>query len=413
VQNVQRTALMMGDQAEAVQEIPCGNTCALVGIDKYLTKQGTITDSDQANKIRLMKYSVSPVVKVAVKPKNPSDLPKLIEGLSRLSKGDQLVEISTEPTGEHVVAGCGELHLEVCLRDLEMYSQCEFVTSEPVVTYKETVLEESSKLCLSKAPNRHNRLWATAQPLGEELTNAIEEGKVTPRMEAKALQRELTEKYDWDPNDAKKIWYFEPNMGSNMLVDQTKGVQYMNEIQPHVVAGFQEAAREGVLANEQVRGVRLNLKEANLIADSIHRGAGQIIPPARSVFYASCLTAEPRFQEPMLLCEIQTPDDAMGGIYSTLSKRRGMVIGEEPIQGTPMMIVKAYLPVSESFGFNQLLRAQTSGRAFPQMVFDHWATMPGDPLEAGSKANILCEQIRKRKGLTPSVKPLEHYNDKL
>ena len=413
LKSVQRTCLMMGDKGETVPEIPCGNTCALVGIDKFINKQATISDNDSAEPMRLMKYSVSPVVKVAVRPKNPADLPKLVEGLRRLSNSDQIVETYVEATGEHIVAGCGELHMEICLSDLAKFSQCEIIKSEPIVTYKETVMEESSMTCLAKSANRHNRLFARVQPLDEQLVKAIEEEKVSDKMETKELQRILTQTYGWDPNDAKKLWTFAPDLSTNCLVDQTKGIMYLNEIKDHVVSGFQWAAREGVLAEEEVRGVRMNLLDAALLSDAIHRGAGQLIPAARRVFYASCLTAQPRFQEPVLLCEIQTPEDAIGGIYNTLAQRRGCIIGEEPIPGTPMLIVKSYLPVAESFGFSQLLREQTSGRAFPQMMFDHWELITGDPLEAGSRASKVCESIRIRKGLKLQVPGLENFHDRL
>lgn len=150
-----------------------------------------------------------------------------------------------------------------------------------------------------------------------------------------------------------------------------------------------------------------------LHADAIHRGGGQIIPTCRRVLYAAQLTACPKFVEPIFLCEIQTPDDAMGGIYQCLTQRRGIVIGEEPVSGTPLIIVKAYLPVSESFGFTQHLRQMTSGRAFPQCVFDHWEQIPSDPTDPASKTGILVETIRKRKGLKPGIPLLENFLDKL
>jgi len=153
--------------------------------------------------------------------------------------------------------------------------------------------------------------------------------------------------------------------------------------------------------------------DVGLHADAIHRGGGQIIPTARRVYYAAQLTAEPRFQEPVFLCEIQSPDDAMGGIYQTLTQRRGIVIGEEPVQGTPLVIVKAYLPVAESFGFTQHLRSMTSGRAFPQCVFDHWEQIATDPFDPASKAGTLVEAIRKRKGLKPGIPALDNFLDKL
>lgn len=167
------------------------------------------------------------------------------------------------------------------------------------------------------------------------------------------------------------------------------------------------------MTEENMRGIRFNIQDVTLHADAIHRGGGQIIPTARRVYYAAQHTAQPRFVEPIFLCEIQAPDDAMGGIYQTLTQRRGIVIGEEPVVGTPLVIVKAYLPVAESFGFTQHLRAQTSGRAFPQCVFDHWETIATDPMEKGSKAEALVEAIRKRKGLKPGIPALDNFIDKL
>jgi elongation factor 2 len=178
-------------------------------------------------------------------------------------------------------------------------------------------------------------------------------------------------------------------------------------------AAFQWASKEGAMTEENMRGIKFNIMDVTLHADAIHRGGGQIIPTARRVYYAAQLTAQPRFVEPIFLSEIQAPDDAMGGIYQTLTQRRGIVIGEEPIAGTPLLIVKAYLPVAESFGFTQALRAATSGRAFPQCVFDHWEQVPGDPYEATTKAGILVESIRKRKGLKPGIPALDNFIDKL
>jgi len=362
-----------------------------------------------------MKYSVSPVVRVAVEVKSASDLPKLVSGLAKLSKSDPLVLCYTEESGEHIIAGCGELHVEICLKDLEEeYAKCPIKKGDPVVSYKETVTEESSQQCLSKSPNKHNRIFCTAGPLDDELSQEIEDEKISPKMDAKERKKRLVDEYSWDPNDAVKIWCFGPETnGPNMLVDTTKAVQYLNEIKDSMEAAFQWATKEGVMTEENMRGIRFNIHDVALHTDAIHRGGGQIIPTARRVFYASQLTASPKFQEPIFLCEIQAPEDAVGGIYQCLTQRRGIVISEEPVIGTPLMLMKAYLPVGESFGFTQALRAATSGRAFPQCVFDHWEMFSGDPTEEGSKAAVLVEQIRKRKGLKPGIPSLENFVDKM
>lgn len=171
-------------------------------------------------------------------------------------------------------------------------------------------------------------------------------------------------------------------------MDTTKAVQYLNEIKDSCVAAFQWATKEGPLAEENLRGCRFNIMDVTLHADAIHRGGGQIIPTCRRVIYASVLTAKPGLQEPMYLVEVQCPENAIGGIYSVMNRRRGVVISEDSRPGTPMMNIKAYMPVNESFGFTPALRAATSGQAFPQCVFDHWQAMPGDPLEAGNKGNV-------------------------
>jgi len=244
-----------------------------------------------------MKYSVSPVVRVAVEVKNASDLPKLVEGLRKLAKSDPLVVCTTEESGEHIIAGCGELHIEICLKDLEEeYAKCELKKGNPVVSYRETVSEESSVICLSKSPNKHNRIFCTALPLGDELSAAIEDEKVTPKQDIKIRYKILQDDYGWDPNDAKKIWCFGPETtGANLLVDVTSQCQFMNEIQDSCEAAFQWATKEGVMSEENMRGIRFNIRDVTLHADAIHRGGGQITPTARRVFYAAELTAKPRF----------------------------------------------------------------------------------------------------------------------
>ena len=149
---------MMGGRVEAIEDVPAGNICGLVGVDQFLVKTGTITTFKEAHNMKVMKFSVSPVVRVAVEPKNPADLPKLVEGLKRLSKSDPMVQCFIEESGEHIIAGAGELHLEICLKDLEEdHAQIPLKKSDPVVSYRETVSEESSIMCLSKSPNKHNR----------------------------------------------------------------------------------------------------------------------------------------------------------------------------------------------------------------------------------------------------------------
>jgi len=413
---IQRTVLMMGRSAEAIEDVPSGNICGLVGVDQCLSKTGTITNFKDAHNLKVMKFSVSPVVRVAVEPKNPADLPKLVEGLKRLAKSDPMVQTSSdENSGEHIVAGAGELHLEICLKDLEEdHAQIPIKTSDPVVSYRETVTEESTVTCLSKSPNKHNRLFMKATPMQDGLAEDIDSGVINPKDDPKVRGKLLVEKYQWDANDSRKIWCFGPEAtGPNMLVDVTKGVQYLNEIKDSMVSGFQWATKDGVLCEENCRGIRWNIHDVTLHTDAIHRGGGQIIPTARRCLYACQLTASPRLLEPVYLVEIQCPESVVGGIYGVLNRRRGHVFEEAQVPGTPTFVVKAYLPVNESFGFTADLRSQTGGQAFPQCVFDHWQVLPGDPLDGKSKPYQVIMETRKRKGLKEALPDLDSYLDKM
>merc|ERR1712055_57488 len=414
---IQRTILMMGRFTEAIEDVPAGNICGLVGVDQFLVKTGTICTLKDAYNLKVMKFSVSPVVRVAVEPKSPSDLPKLVEGLKRLSKSDPMVQCIIEESGEHIVAGAGELHLDICLKDLEEdHAGIPLKKSDPVVSYRETVTETSDRMCLSKSPNKHNRLFMKARPLDEGIPEDIDDAiaEMTPRTDAKIRGRYLADKYQWDINEARKIWAFGPNVnGPNLLVDCTRAVQYLSEIEDSVVAGFQWASKEGVLCEENMRGCRFDLYDVALHADAIHRGGGQIIPTARRVLYACQLTARPRLLEPVFLVDIQCPENAVGGIYGVLNKRRGHVFEEFQQPGTPLFQVKAYLPVNESFGFTSALRANTGGQAFPQCVFDHWQELPGDYEDPNSKPMQVVLGTRKRKGLKDEVPPLDKFYDKL
>lgn len=413
--SIQRTILMMGRYIEPIEDVPCGNICGLVGVDQYLIKTGTISTYKDAHNMRVMKFSVSPVVRVAVECKNPSELPKLVEGLKRLAKSDPMVQCTIEESGEHIIAGAGELHLEICLKDLEEDHACiPIKKSDPVVSYRETVSEESDITCLSKSPNKHNRLFMKARPMADGLPEAIDNGDITARQEMKERARILADKYGMDVGEARKIWCFGPEgTGPNILTDVTKGVQYLNEIKDSVVAGFQWATKEGVLCEENVRGARFDIHDVTLHADAIHRGGGQIIPTARRVLYACMLTAQPRLMEPIYLVEIQCPEQAVGGIFQCLNKRRGVVFDNQQIGSTPQFLVKAHLPVNESFGFTGDLRSCTGGQAFPQCVFDHWSILNGDPFEPGTKPAQVVIDTRKRKGLKEGVPGLDNFLDKL
>jgi elongation factor 2 len=348
---------------------------------------------------------------------NAADLPKLVEGLKRLSKSDPLVQCTTAPTGEHIIAGAGELHLEICLKDLreDFMKGAPVKVSKPVVSFCETVTKPTELTVISKSPNKHNRIYLTAEQLSDEVVVAIEKGEITDEQEMKVRSRILADDYKWDINDAKKVWSLglPPDGKANILVDMTKGISYLQEVRDSLVTGFQQATVQGILAEEILRGCRFNLMDITLHADAIHRGAGQIMPTMKRAIFACQIKSGPALLEPMYVCDITVPAQAVSGVYSTLNIRRGIIQDKEDRPGTPLTKIKAFLPVLESFGFTQLLRQNTSGQAFPQMIFSHWAAVSGNPYDLGTQANVILTGIRERKGLKVELPDFNDYYDKL
>lgn len=412
--SVQRLAIPMVSRMEPVDSVPCGNMVCVSGIDNHIMKTGTIVSHSSSHPIVGMSYSVAPVVRVSVSPKNPADLPKLTHALKLLNQTDPILEVTVDSNGQHIIGCAGELHLDICIHDLkEFLGNVEIVVAEPIVSFRETITKESSVTCLAKSPNHHNRLYAKAEPLSDELVAQLEGGHIQ-LLDAKERATRLATQFHWDVTEARKIWSFgpEPQKGLNVFVDCTKGIQYLNEIRDNVVAGFNWVSQSGFLAEEPLQGVRFNLIDAVLQSDSIHRGGGQIIPATRRVLASCQLSASPRILEPIYRVEIQCSESALSGVHNVLRQRRG-VINDTQLKGGNMYQLKGYLPVMESFGFTSHLRATTSGQAFEQCAFDHWKLVDSDPYQTGSTSSAIILSIRERKGLKPAIPVLSDYLDKL
>jgi len=323
----------------------------------------------------------------------------------------------TAPTGEHIVAGAGELHLEICIKDLreDFMKGAPIKLGQPIVSFCETVSEKTSMTCVSKSPNKHNRLYMTAEPLGDELNKKLESCEINMEQEMKVRARTLADDYKWDVTEARKIWCFgcPPDGIANALVDVTKGVQYLNEIKDSCVGAFQQVSQEGIFCGEALRGCRFNIHDVTLHADAIHRGAGQIMPPLKRCMYACMIKSAPALMEPMYECEITVPNTCISGVYSTLNARRGVIESKEDRIGTPLCKVKSFLPVLESFGFTQLLRQNTGGQAFPQLIFSHWQLVQGDMYDENSQAHTIVMSVRDRKGLKKEMPDFNEYFDKI
>jgi len=334
-----------------------------------------------------------------------------------------------EESGEHVIIGTGELFLDCVMHDLRhVYAEIEVKVSDPVVTFCETVVETSSLKCFAETPNQRSKLTMIAEPLEKGLAEDIEAGAVSIQWDRKRLGDFFQQRYDWDLLAARSVWGFAPDeKGANILVDDTlpsevdKGL--LNSIRDFILQGFQWSCREGPLCDEPMRNVKFKILDASIAPEPIHRGGGQIIPTARRVAYSAFLMATPRIMEPVAAVEITAPFDCIPAIYTVLGRRRGHVTQEGPRPGTPLTLLKAYVPVIDSFGFETDLRSHTQGQAFCLSTFDHWAIVPGDPLDKNIALRPLEPQptphlarefmvkTRRRKGLSEDVSINKFFDD--
>lgn len=415
-----------------VNRVPAGNWVLMEGVDEPIVKTSTITQArgnEEAHIFRPLKFCTSSVIKIAVEPVNPSELPKMLDGLRKVNKSYPLITTKVEESGEHVVLGTGELYLDCVMHDLrKMYAEIDIKVADPVVAFCETVVETSSLKCFAETPNRKNKLTMIAEPLEKGLAEDIENEVVQIGWNRKRLGEFFQTKYDWDLLAARSIWAFGPdNTGPNILVDDTlpsevdKGL--LGTVKDSIVQGFQWGTREGPLCDEPIRNVKFKILDAVIASDPLHRGGGQVIPTARRVAYSAFLMATPRLMEPYMFVEVLAPADCVSAVYTVLARRRGHVTQDAPVPGSPMYTIKAFLPAIDSFGFETDLRTHTQGQTFCLSLFHHWQIVPGDPLDksivirplepqpATHLAREFMVKTRRRKGLSEDVSISKFFDD--
>ncbi|KAI9512613.1 Calreticulin family-domain-containing protein [Russula earlei] len=415
-----------------VEEAPSGNLVLIGGVDASITKTATLVSTDIEDDLYIfqpIKHMTQSVLKVAIEPIAPSELPKMLSGLRSINKSYPLLSTKVEESGEHVIIGTGELYLDCVLHDLrKLFSEIEIKVSDPVTKFCETVLETSALKCYADTPNKKNRLTMIAEPLERGIAEDIETGRVNMRMTAKERGKFFEEKYKWDLLASRSIWAFGPDEhGPNALLDDTLPSQVdkklLGSVKEHVKQGFQWGAREGPLCDEPMRNVKFRILDAGLAQEPIFRGGGQIVPTARRVCYSSFLMATPRLMEPVYYVEVQAPSDCISAVYTVLARRRGHVTQDLPKAGSPLYTVKALIPVIDANGFETDLRTATQGQAFCLQVFDHWSIVPGDPTDTSIKlrplepasgqalARDLVLKTRRRKGLGDQIAVSKYLDD--
>jgi elongation factor 2 len=395
----QQVSMMVGADRIPVEEVTAGNIAAVIGL-RDAVAGSTISSLPDMEPFEPIKHYSEPVVTIAIEAKHTRDLPKLIEVLRSVAKADPSlrVEINQE-TGEHLLSGMGELHLEVTLYRIQHEHGLEVITSEPIVVYRETVDGKGGPF-EGKSPNRHNRFYFVVEPLEESVINAIREGEIPETMrikDRKALAAKL-EELGLPRDEAKKV---EAIMGPNILLDMTWGIQYLNETMELIKQAFKEVVEAGPLAAERVYGVKVKLVDAKLHEDSIHRGPAQVIPAVRNAIYGAMCQAGRVLLEPMQKIFIYVPHEIVGSVIGEINQRRGVIL--DMIQEDYETTIIAKAPVAEMFGFASAIRSATGGRV-------NWSTESAGyervPRELQHK---IVREIRQRKGLNPEPYDESYY----
>ena len=398
---VQQVNLMVGSDRIPVEYVSAGNVVAVTGIrDAYAGS--TVTDDPEAEPFERIVHVSEPVVTVAVEAKHTKDLPKLIEVLRVVSKADPSIQVDiNQETGENLMSGMGELHLEITEYRIKNEYGVDIVTSEPIVVYRESIGKPSPNKFEGKSPNKHNRFYIEVEPLPENVVKALYNNEIPQNVKKyKNEVAKILQELGLDKITAKGAFGIH---GLNLITDVTKGIQHLFETRELIKEAFDEVIKSGPTANEPCQGLLLKLVDAKLHEDAIHRGPAQVIPAVRNAIYGAITISDPTILEPMQKVFISTPQDLMGDASRELNQRRAVVRDMQTEKD--MVNIDAKAPVAEMFGFASAIRSATGGRVL-------WNTenMGFEPLPKQLQ-NDIVRQVRERKGLKPEPNPASYYMD--
>jgi elongation factor 2 len=395
---IQQVFMSMAADRVIIDRVPAGNIAALSGLPSMHVGETVAEEGVETQAFEGLKYVSDPVVTVAVEPADVKDLPLFDKVMHKLTTEDpNLRFIINKESGEYLLSGMGELHLEITAYRMQE-ANLKVKTSKPIVNYRETMSHDyEGPAIMGKSPNKHNKIWITIQKLPEEIVEAIKSGKLS-EMQSKDDRVKLLKSFGWDTDDAKNLVAIE---GYNVLVSRVKGRQYVDEVMDHIKSGFREAVATSVLAKEPAHGLKVNIEDVTVHDDPAHRGPAQILPMTWRPIWCTFLLSDPKLLEPLLSFECKVPNNFVSSIIATVQKRRGKIL--DMINEEDMIIVKAEMPVSESFGLAEELRSSTEGRAFWATQFSRWTQVPEQ-----MQADII-KQIRERRGLSPTPPKAEEF----
>ena len=403
-ERVQQVSMMVGSDRIQVPEVSSGNIVALTGV-RSAAAGVTITPEQDSTPFEAIRHYSEPVVTVAIEPKSMKDLPKFIGALHSLAKADASLEVSTnQETGEALLAGMGELHLEITVYRLEEEQGIKVSVSDPIVVYRESIsLDNKGRAFEGKSPNRHNRFYIETEPLPDDVSQAMREGTfgdgAVRNQDAKEVGNKFAE-FGMDKNLMRKIYAIH---GTNVLVNDTKGIQNLHETRELIIEGFNDVCKKGPVADEPLMGVMVRLVDAKLHEDAIHRGPAQTIPAVRNAIKGALLRSKSVIFEPMQNIRIDAPNDVIGGVTREVTTRRG-VIEDMPVDGNTASVI-GKMPIAESFGFSNDIRAATQGRAIWNTENSGYVHLPANLFDK------VTSEIRERKGLKAEIPGEAHYMD--
>ncbi|MEM3672870.1 MAG: elongation factor EF-2 [Candidatus Bathyarchaeia archaeon] len=396
---IQQVYMSMAADRVIVDKVPAGNIAALSGLPSIHVGETIAEEGVETQPFEGLKYVSDPVVTVAVEPEDVKDLPLFDKVIHKLTLEDPNLHFKiNKESGEFLLSGMGELHLEVTAYRMQE-AGLKVKISKPIVIYRETISRDyKGPPIMGKSPNKHNRLWVTLEKLSDEVIEAIKAGKISEMQTRDERQKILTKQFGWSTEDARNVIAIED---TNILVNRIKGRQYVEEVLDHIKSGFREAVHACVLAKEPAYGLKVNLEDILIHEDPVHRGPAQILPMTWRPIWCCFLLSDPKLLEPILNFDCKVPNEFVSSVISIVQKRRGKIL--DMVNEEDMVIVKAEMPVAESFGLADELRSSTQGRAFWATQFSRWAPVPE------SMQMDIIRHIRERRGLSPTPPRVEEF----
>ncbi|MBM3234186.1 elongation factor EF-2 [Candidatus Pacearchaeota archaeon] len=386
-ERIQQVLIYNGIKPEQMEEIPCGNVLAIAGVTG---EAGETVTLEPEQPFEELKHIFEPVITKAIEVKKPSDLPKLIEVLRKVAKEDPSIKIEiNEETGENLMSGMGELHLEIIENRIKTEKGVDVRTSSPIVVYRETVTKKS-EIAGGRSPNKHNDFFLIVEPLQKEVYEAIKNGEISEGR-IKKRDENLIKKLRELGIDNEEIRQYRDIYKGSVFIDTVRGEVHIGEVIELVLDAFEQVMDAGPLAREPCAGIKVFLADIKLHEDAIHRGPAQVYPAVRDALYLAMKNANNVLFEPVQIYLIEAPTEFLSEVTKLITSKRGQLLDVR--QETAGVTIKAKMPVGEMIGWASDLRSATEGRGVSSLVDQNFEQMPRE------LQGEIIRKIRERKGL--------------